>query len=40
MKTIDKLPRSILILIAKEFGHRNPESCSNFELAQFISSSI
>lgn len=41
IKTIDKLPRPILIEIAKKwYGFREPEKVSKAHLANFISSSI
>jgi hypothetical protein len=40
MKGIDELPRTILIMIAKKFGHRTPEDQSNQHLVEFISNSI
>ncbi len=39
-KTISHLPRTILIKLAKEFGHYSPGELSNIELADFISRSI
>ena len=40
IKTLDKLPRNILIIIAREFGHRQPKELNNWELADFISRSL
>jgi len=40
MKTIDKLPRELLVMVARELGHRNPEEEDSYTLAKFISDSI
>jgi len=40
MKTIDKLPRQILVMVAKALGHRNAEAEDSYTLAKFISDSI
>jgi hypothetical protein len=39
IKRIDVLPKEILIMVAKEFGHRSPETESSAKLASFISDS-
>ena len=40
IKTIDKLPKSMLVYLAKQFGHRSPEKQGTSQLAEFISDSI
>ncbi len=39
-KTISHLPRTVLIKLAEDFGHRSADELNNIELADFISRSI
>ena len=40
MKTVDMLPRTTLLALAEDYGHKTPDEEDNWHLADFISRSL